>query len=201
MEPEQSVTLWFDQLRKGNEQAASQLWQRYFQRLVQLAKQRLGATPNRLVDEEDVAVSVFHAICRGAAKGHFPDISNRDDLWRILLTSTKRKVIDHLRHVNREKRGGGAVHSESVFMNADEEGGLDAFAEDQPTPELLAEMEENLQHLLSLLRDDSLRQIAIQRMEGHSNKEIAESMGVTPRTIERKLNLIRVDWSQAVGEG
>ena len=59
MEPEQSVTLWFDQLRKGNEQAASQLWQRYFQRLVQLAKQRLGATPNRLVDEEDVAVSVF----------------------------------------------------------------------------------------------------------------------------------------------
>jgi len=51
---------------------------------------------------------------------------------------------------------------------------------------------------LSKLRDDTLRGIALLRMEGYSNSEISQQLNVSERTIERKLNLIRGDWQKMI---
>src|SRR4051794_28659879 len=92
-----SVSQWIAHLKEGKAEAARQLWERYALRLVEVARKRLGDAPKRLADEEDVAASVFHSVCRGAAAGRFQDINNRDELWWVLLAITKKKVVDHLR--------------------------------------------------------------------------------------------------------
>lgn len=201
-----SITLLIQDLRDKDPEAATRLWDRYAKRLAELARKRLGAMPRRMVDEEDVVASVFESLCLGAGEGRFPDLGNRDELWRLLATITHEKAVDQIRHNRALKRGGGEVRGESVFsgttgvgQSSPEEGGLAEAIEDELSPELLASMQDELQHLLSLLADETLRKIAVWRLEGFTNEEIAERLGVTVRTVERKLNLIREEWRQAPG--
>ena len=70
--PETSVTQWIDRLKAGDPDAAQELWERYFRRLVGLARKKLRAAPRRAADEEDVALSAFDSFCRGAEQGRFP---------------------------------------------------------------------------------------------------------------------------------
>jgi hypothetical protein len=53
---------------------------------------------------------------------------------------------------------------------------------------------------MACLRDDSLRQVARWRMARHSVKEIAAALGITPRAVERKLQLIREHWTRELGQ-
>src|SRR5438105_9866914 len=91
-----SVTYWIGQVRVGDPAAAQQLWERYFQRLVGLARKKLQDAPRRAADEEDVALSAFASFCRGAARGQFPQLADRDNLWHLMVTLTARKA-SHLR--------------------------------------------------------------------------------------------------------
>lgn len=193
-----SVSTWIANLKAGEAGAADQLWNRYAERLLELARRKLGDAPKGHADEEDIAQSVFGSICRGAAAGRFGSLSNRDDLWWILLTVTKQKAVDHIRRERAVKRGGGRVQSESGLCRGgqeDEQFVLDHLIGDEPTAELLAVLQEQNQRLMSLLRDDRLRQIAIFRIEGYTVPEIAESLGVSLRSVERKLKLIRSAWT------
>lgn len=199
MSTAQSISLWISHLKDGNDVAAQQLWDRYSSQLVELARRRLKAAPKRVADEEDIASSVFHSLCRGAAAGRLQSVKNRDDLWWLLLSITKQKVVDHVRRENAQKRGAGRTHSESgLGGNVDEGRGfaLDQLVGADPTPEFIVILEEQHHRLLGLLRDDHLRQIAVSRIEGFTVPEIAAGLHVTTRTIERKLQLIRNAWSK-----
>lgn len=180
-----SVTRWITQLRAGDQAAADPLWNRYFERLVALARARLMRAPRRAADEEDVALSAFHSFCRAAEHGHFPKLDDRDDLWRLLASFTRRKAAHLLRDGGRLKRG-GATSDESVD--------LDLIAGEEPGPELIAEMAEECRRLLGLLGDETLRAVAVWKMEGYTNDEIAVKLACVPRTVERKLRLIRAIW-------
>jgi RNA polymerase sigma factor (sigma-70 family) len=199
MSTAQSISQWLAHLKEGNADAAQRLWERYAMRLVELARRRLKDAPKRVADEEDVAASVFHSLCRGAAAGRFQNVQNRDDLWWLLLAITKQKVADHVRRESAQKRGGLRTHTESRLRgNADDSKGfaLDRLISDEPTPEFILMLEEQHARLLGLLRDDRLRQIAIFRIEGFTVPEIAEDLQVSTRSIERKLALIRGVWSK-----
>ena len=52
-----------------------------------------------------------------------------------------------------------------------------------------------MQRLLERLQDDTLSKVAVMKMEGYSNAEIASSLELSNRTIIRKLNVIRSIWS------
>src|SRR5262249_9043907 len=103
-----SVTRWLQRLRAGDSTAVQQLWERYFPRLVGLARKKLQDGPRRLADEEDVALSAFHSFCRNAEQGRFPQLLDRDGLWRLLVVLTARKAAHLLRDEGRQKRGGAA---------------------------------------------------------------------------------------------
>jgi DNA-directed RNA polymerase specialized sigma24 family protein len=192
MAQEGSVTDWIDRLKVGDPAAAQQLWQSYFQRLVGLARRRLQGTPRRAADEEDVALSAFDSFCRGAEQGRFPQLLDRDNLWRLLVTITARKASRAALHEARRKRGGSGVLDEAALPGP----GLEQFLAREPTPEFAAQMAEDYQELLARLDDDDLRRLAVWKMEGYGNEEIAARLGCVPRTVERKLALIRTVWSQ-----
>jgi DNA-directed RNA polymerase specialized sigma24 family protein len=194
-----SITQWIGDLRGGQSQAAEKLWQRYFLRLVGLARKKLRDTPRRVADEEDVVLGAFHSFCAGAAEGRFPRLDDRHDLWQILVVLTARKAADQLKHAFRQKRGGGQVRGDSVFierLSGEERWAIDQVVGSEPTPEFAAQLSEECERLLTDLDDETLRTVAVAKMEGYSNDEIAQRLGVKTRTVERKLNLIREIWSQ-----
>ena len=200
MSSDESVTGWIGQLKEGNDEAAQQLWNRYFQKLVRLARARLGGFRRRAVDEEDVALTAFDSFCRGAGNGRFPKLSDRNELWHLLIVITARKVIDVRQHEKRQKRGGGDVRGESAFLDAAGESELNAGIElvvgPEPTPAFAAEVAEQARRLLEALPNQVLRDVAVWKMEGDSVEEIAERLGCSTRTVDRKLDVIRSIWKE-----
>jgi DNA-directed RNA polymerase specialized sigma24 family protein len=194
-EIEDSVTVWIASLKTGDADAAQKLWQRYFETLVRLARDRLRGAPRTMADEEDAALSAFDSFVRGAARGRYPRLDDRDDLWRLLVVITERKAINQLHRERRQKRGGGKIRSITVaFDTASLQGEPVCFAGAEPTPEFAAQVADECRLLLGMLRDDSLRVVARLRMEGYSNKEVADQLGCSLRTIARKVELIRRSW-------
>jgi DNA-directed RNA polymerase specialized sigma24 family protein len=197
MPDSESVTRYFVRLQQGDEDAAQKLWELYFRRLVGLARQKLAALPRRAVDEEDVALSAFDSFCRGAEeRGRFPNLRDRHDLWRLLVTITARKALDQIAYDNALKHGGGRMQGESGVAGPDGEAGFDQLLGREPNPAFAAEVAEEYRRLLERLGNDELRSIALWKMEGYTNEEIAAKLGCVPRTVERKLAVIRGLWQE-----
>jgi DNA-directed RNA polymerase specialized sigma24 family protein len=189
-----SVTVWLTALRAGDPLGAQRLWEGYFHSLVDLARRKLLGRPRSAADEEDVALSAFDSFCRGAADGRFPRLADRDDLWQILVVLTARKAHRLIRREARQKRGGGAVRHLSALV--DEEEGMAEVVGSEPTPEFAALVAEECRRLLDSLGDDDLRCVALWKMEGYTTDEIATKLGCVPRTVKRKLRVIRGLWDQ-----
>jgi DNA-directed RNA polymerase specialized sigma24 family protein len=73
--------------------------------------------------------------------------------------------------------------------------GLGQIAGDAASPEFAAIMAEQCRRLLQGLEPD-LQRLALAKMEGYSNEEIAQSVGRSLRTVERRLHLIRKKWEE-----
>src|SRR5438046_4556482 len=145
MSAEGSITRWVTALKEGDAAAAQPLWERYHRRLVGLAREKLRTARRRAADEEDVVQSAFHSFFQGVAKGRFPQLDDRDNLWRLLVVITARKALDQLTQERRLRRGGGTVQGESWMST--KEGEWDAVAIEQvvgevPTPEFAAQVAE-----------------------------------------------------------
>jgi DNA-directed RNA polymerase specialized sigma24 family protein len=192
-----SVTAWIESLKAGESAATGPLWQAYFQRLVELARLHLRGLHGADADEEDVALSVFDNFCRGAAQGRFPQLEDRGDLWQLLLVITARKAANLRKHQRRHKRGGGRVVAASAVAGDEEADLLAEVMGREPTPELAAQAAEECRRLLGALGDE-LRPVAVARMEGYTNKEVAQRLGCHLATVERKLALIRKAWQREV---
>jgi DNA-directed RNA polymerase specialized sigma24 family protein len=55
-------------------------------------------------------------------------------------------------------------------------------------------LNEALERRLEALGDSELRRIALLRLEGYTNREIADRFDCTERSIERRLERIRSRW-------
>lgn len=202
------VTQWIKELKAGDAAAAERLWEVYFQRMVNLARQRLEGVPRAAADEEDVALSAFKSFCLGAQNGRFPRLMDSDNLWPLLMVITANKSVDLIREQNRQKRGGtgrATVDDESQSQRSEHDpgqnfvGSLSDIISREPTPEFAAELSEHLQRLLLQLDDTGdtdLRRIALLKMDGYSAVEIGQQMGCVRRSVERKLQLIAKLWER-----
>jgi RNA polymerase sigma factor (sigma-70 family) len=194
---ESSVTEWIQQLRAGDSVAAQRLWERYFQQMVTLARRRLEGAAKAMADEEDVALSAFRSFCLGARDGRFPQLLDSDSLWPLLMVITANKSVDLIRRNNRLRRGGRAnVQRDNTDSTVSI---LNEIMSKEPTPEFAAEVADQLQRLLNKLRekgDDDLSRIALLRMDGFSHKEIADRIGCSVRSIDRKMIVIAQVWEK-----
>ena len=188
-----SITQWIPGLRHGDQRAIQVLWEHYFEPLARLAEARLRGCPGAAGNGEDVAVEAFLSFCADARRdGHFPDLSRRDNVMRLLVRFTVCKAFDfRVREVRRRR----VVLGESVLGEA----GFEPIAGREPPPEFQAQVASLLDKL-----DKDLRPVAQLRMEGRSNQEIAAAIGRAVATVERRLSLIRgrwkADWDALRGE-
>jgi len=201
VEEKDDVTVWIQEVAAGSQSAWEKLWQRYFDRLSRYAEQKLGGLPRRVVDGEDVAISAMHSLFTDVQQGQLPNFQDRSDLWKFLLTITGRKAKKKIRSHLAQKRGGGNIRGESVFQEADEaSAGLQNYAGPTPQLDLAEHVDAACHELLNGLHDDNLRRIAIMKLEGFTNQEIANEQSCTVRSVERKLQRIRALWSEYLDE-
>jgi RNA polymerase sigma factor (sigma-70 family) len=187
-----SVTLFFEQLKAGDPEAAEQLWQRFSPRLLGLARKTLGNVACRNSDAEDAAQSAFVSFWKRASSGRFANGLNRDDLWNVLGVITVRKARRQLRREMTLKRGGGHVVLESsAGSDTDRPFRLDEQAAGIPVEQL----DQTVEELLNAL-DEEPRAIVLLKLMEYTNREIAELRGCTERKVERKLQLIRRTWDE-----
>lgn len=196
MSSDRSETRWLNLLKVGNRDAAQVIWDRYFRLLVSCARQRLGATPRRAADEEDVALSAFASFCRGVERGRFPRMQDRSDLRSVLLLLVSRKAAHQVRHERCDKRGGGNVHVEADLpRHSEDDEVLSYLIDSEPSPDLAVQIADECNRLLDKLSEE-LRTIALWLVEGYTIAEIAKKMDRSERTVARKIAEIRDLWSQ-----
>src|SRR4051812_39687928 len=183
-----SVTQFFGGLRAGEPSAAEALWERLFPRLVALARRTLSGRPQRAADADDAAQSAFASFCLRVRAGEY-DVGNRTDLWNLLGVITANKARMQHRREAAAKRGGGRVVGEDALARPDGSPlPLDEAAFLPP-----ADFDLHCEELLGQLEPE-LREVAVLRLLGYRNREIAERHDCTERKVERKLNLIRLRW-------
>jgi DNA-directed RNA polymerase specialized sigma24 family protein len=187
MSSDGSVTSWIRALSAGDDAVAQNLWERYFQRMVQLARNKLRASVSRAADEEDVALSAFHSFCQAATAHRFPRLANRDDLWQVLVMLTARKALDQRKYDSRKKRADTSTRPLDDVA-------LDTIIGTDPDPAFAALVADEFRMLLERLDSAELRQIALRKLEGFTNEEIAAELNCTVRTVGRRLAMIRDLW-------
>jgi DNA-directed RNA polymerase specialized sigma24 family protein len=191
---EGSVTRMIPALQRGEQQAVRVLWEHYFEPMVRVAEARLHGAPCRGGGAEDIAVDAFLRFCAAVKReGRFPDLSSRDNLRRLLFLFTVWEAGDFRARETRRHR---AVRGDSALGEA----GFELHAGREPPPEGQAQ----LASLLAKLPEErELRSIALLRLEGLSNDEIAARCKVSPATVELRFRLIRshlkADWEALQG--
>jgi hypothetical protein len=194
---DQPITAWLRLLEQGQPEAAQPLWEHFCNRLICLASKKLSDKLRRSYDEEDAALSAFHSMCRVISDGRQVDLANRDNLWRLLVIITERKIMGRFKHELRGKRDARRTLSEELFAERfPESSGLNSLPGREPTPEFAVEFADMCGMLLDALGDDNLCQIVQLRLTNHDNCEIARRLGMTRRTVERKLLVIRARWDR-----
>ena len=132
-------------------------------------------------------------------RGDF-DLADRDALWALLVTITlnkARNAADRHFAANRDVRRGQPLPlSDESRSDAPHEAFV--LEADEPTPAEAAALNEALERRLRDLPEPDLRQVALMKLEGYTNHEIAEALECGERSVERKLNLIRKRWEAAI---
>jgi RNA polymerase sigma factor (sigma-70 family) len=185
------------------ERAARRIWDRYFTALLALARAHLDARVRRREDAEDVLQSMYQSFCRRQGRGDF-DLASRDQLWALLVTITVRKARNAaqrhrcgVRDVRREQAEGDGPREDAP----EAPGWLERVEDTDPTPAEAAVLSEALERRLAALADPGMRRIALRKLEGFTNREIAAELGVTERSVERKVQMIRNRWEAFEGCG
>ena len=183
-----SVTYLFALARQGDAAAFGPLWERFFPRLVGLARKRLSGRAAFADDAEDAAQAALISFWSQIRSGEYLQDLCRGSLWNLLATITVRKVGKQLRREGAERRGGG-----HVTPSADLPG-------EQPLEELLSvlptqELDLQAAEMMETLPAD-LQELTMLRLLGYSTEEIAEKQDCTQRKVQRKLEIVRLRWME-----
>jgi RNA polymerase sigma factor (sigma-70 family) len=182
-----------ERYRQGDDTAAEELFSRYFQRLTSLARSRLSPRLARRTDPEDIVLSVYRSFFIDARAGRFT-LSRGGDLWRLLASITKHKLLRQARFHGADCR---SVDRESSLDGA--ETGYVFIDGCEPSPGDAAALADELEYVFLKLDAFGKRVLEL-RLQGAQLSEIAEETGRSERTVRRTLGRIREILAEQLGD-
>lgn len=190
--PDSSFPVMIARLRDGDQEAATEVFRRFVDRLIALASRRLNARLKTKEDPEDLALSALKSFFRRDGRSNY-DLATWEGLWTLLAKITVRKCIQRYRFYNAECREiSREVSSGPGESEEDRQKQWLEVIGNEPTPEQATILTEMLQELTSRLNE--LQQtIAELFFEGYSQVEIHKKLGCSERTVGRVVARIR-EW-------
>jgi hypothetical protein len=186
------ITIQIERAKAGEPDALDLIWERYFAQLVRHAASRLRAKGRPVTggDDEAAAAAALNSFWKRASEGGLPDLTNRDDLLKLLCKIVRDKVAHQIRDELRKKRGGGNVRRESDLCPCGPDAGpksLDELEDNHPPPtaEHTLMAEEVYQQAREALRDERLRTVFDLIVQGKTILEIVESRDWSRSTVQR----------------
>src|SRR5438105_4369179 len=170
--------------RKGDQDAAKELFNRYASRLVALARRQISQRLASRLDPEDVVQSVFRSFFGRVKAGKFR-IEEQDDLGKLLVRITVHKTLRKVEYHRAAKRD-----PRQEVVQGDGNDDLVQILDRDPTPEAVVAFVDQLDHFLNQLRPEE-RQILELRFQGYTNGEITKKLGIYDRKIRRLIERVR----------
>ena len=181
---------------RGDSTVTTQFVDEYFPVLIQIAKKSLFGIDLRVVNEEDIVQSAFRRFFNRAQDNQFTEIKTNGELVALLKKITRDRAIDLIRHQRTLKNGRGKVKGESGLIARFGEKGSGEVEDTRGAMALEEALNLEFESLLNQLEDSELQRIALLRFEGYGNKEIADELDCSLRSVERRLQLIRRIWEE-----
>jgi len=163
-----------------SQQDLDRLFEEYLPKLIRLAEGRIASRFKGKFDEHDIAGTVCRSAFRRWKEGRFV-FDDDAEFWRLLVTITRRKICNKVRDYNTQSRSIEKEVSEAANS---------ILSTPEPDPADAAAFEESLTILASRL-DEQEKYVFTLRMEGREYHEIADLLGVSERTVRRKISVIR----------
>jgi RNA polymerase sigma factor (sigma-70 family) len=189
-----SVSQWIEGAKQGGgEDAERRLFERYWPQVLSVARRTLEGNRIRHLDEEDVAIVALRRVFERIEAGKCDQMLDRRDWWNYVKRATKNIALDAIKGHQAAKHGGGEVRGESALDAPVNQSGQGGLANEPKSPHMPTEIAEDMIQMLlesSTELGEAARLILIRRLEGYKDKEIAEALDVTTRTIERKKKVI-----------
>jgi RNA polymerase sigma-70 factor (ECF subfamily) len=182
-------------LQAGDEAAAREVFERYSKRLIHLARSRMGGRLQSKIDPEDVVQSAFRSFFQRQRDGQF-SLPTWDSMWGLLIRITLRKCGRNLEHFTAAKRD---VRQDAAAPgDADASWSSWAAIDRAPTADEAAQLRETIGLLMAGMDDPGERTTFAMRLEGCKVQEIADRLGCTERTVQRKLDRIKRTLAQCM---
>jgi RNA polymerase sigma-70 factor, ECF subfamily len=160
--------------------AGREVFGRFAQRLIALARLHLDARLRNKVDPEDVVQSVYKSFFL-----RYGDLPLEEDenggLWALLTMITLRKCADRARYYGAERRN---ISRETPDASSEAPAPWREALGREPTPEQAAMLTETVEQLLVDL-DASDRPLLELSLQGFSTQEISEQLGRAERSVRR----------------
>ena len=178
-----SITNLLPGVKQADKDARRALFEKCYKRVAGIGRDRLKGKPHRGFNTDDVAISAFGKFLDRAAAGKLQELRNRDDVWQIMTLFVVDKISERLRRERRQRRGGGVLEL-TIDDLKQEISGLE-------DPALDAEIADAKVKFLAELPDDQHREVFALLAQGYTRAEIAETLKVSLRTVDRRLENIR----------
>ena len=178
--------------QKGDQAAATQLFQRYAGRLIALARGQLSSRLANRVDPEDVVQSVYRSFFIDSRKGRY-QLEHGGELWQLLVTMTLHKLLNQANRLDTQKR---ALDRERGFGSEDSLHGIGAGVWARgPSPVEAVALTDQLERVLRGL-DPHQRRIVEMRLQGYNLDEIAQEVASSLSTVRRVLDHLKKQLEQ-----
>jgi RNA polymerase sigma factor (sigma-70 family) len=170
--------------KAGSQSAARELFDRYCEKLMRLARRRIGQRMATRVDPEDVIQSAFRTFFTHVRNDDFT-FQEENDLFKLLVRLTVNKALRQIAHHRAAKRD----PARETGQGTEATDALRNLTSHEPPPEVEVALLDEFERFLEQLPDFD-RQVLELRVQGHSTVEIAEKVGSYDRKIRRVLERI-----------
>ncbi|MEQ1826677.1 MAG: ECF-type sigma factor, partial [Pirellula sp.] len=190
-----SVSGWIELLRLGRSDAIEPLLERYFKRLASFADRKLRDGIRTSDDGEDIALQVLQSVVEKIGIGNYPELTDRNDLWLLLMVAAHRRVIDQQRRELRWEQLFAPVRTITDLMES-WNNDLDGYLSQDDAQQKALELIDFWDHMINKIAEPVHREIAKLKLEGYTNREIAVKLEFTPKRVDRVVAGIIARWKE-----
>jgi RNA polymerase sigma-70 factor (ECF subfamily) len=173
-----------EQWQSGSETAAQQIFDKYVERLLVLARWHISEKLRSRIDPEDVVQSVFRTFFLRVRNDRFT-FDEADDLFKLLTRITLHKTLRQVAFHRAARRN----PAREAAKGNDDQDQIMQILDTEPDPETVVAFTDQLKTFLTKFSPQE-QEIIEMRLQGYTSEDIAQKLGTYDRKVRRILERV-----------